>query len=141
MDSIENAYSYSLSEIRDMARKDNYVLNGAPAELILSLFQTPETIRSDHPVVVWQYRASSCVLDIYLSVGEDQAPQNVLYSEVRGGIRSRRTLCGATAFPRCWSGRFISRLWIPADYPVFSLKAQMSLTGQDGQSGLRALHM
>lgn len=83
VDSIQNAYSYSLSEIRDMARKDNNVLNGAPAELILSLFQTPETIRSDHPVVVWQYRASSCVLDIYLSLGEDQAPQNVLYSEVR----------------------------------------------------------
>ncbi len=84
VDSIENAYSFSLSEIRDMARKDNNVFNGAPAELILSLFQTPETIRSDHPVVVWQYRASSCVLDIYLSVGEDQVPQNVLYSEVRG---------------------------------------------------------
>lgn len=83
VDFIENAYSYSLSELRDMARRDNTVLNGAPAELVETLFQAPESIRSDHPVVVWQYRTASCVLDIYLSLGEDQAPQNVLYSEVR----------------------------------------------------------
>lgn len=81
--SIERVYSYSLLELREMARKDSAVLNGAPAEFVQSLFHEPEMVRSDDPVAVWQYRTGHCVLDVYLSVGEDQTPQNVLYAEVR----------------------------------------------------------
>ncbi len=82
--SIEQVYSYSLSELREMARGDRAVLNGAPADFVRSLFDSPELVRQDDPVTVWQYRTGTCVLDVYLTLDAAHQPQNVLYAEVRG---------------------------------------------------------
>lgn len=81
---VQEAYTYSLSELRQMARKESDALNGAPAELVRSLFDSPELVRSDDPVTVWQYRTATCVMDVYLNMDEAHTPRNVLYAEVRG---------------------------------------------------------
>ena len=72
------------------ARHDNlYKLRAAA---VRTAFGEPELVRADIPTVVWQYRSSSCVLDVYFKTDDtkgDYAP--VVHYEVR----SRQT--GANA--------------------------------------------
>ena len=42
---------------------------------IHALFDAPELVRADHPIVVHQYRSASCVLDIYFASMEDTVSQ------------------------------------------------------------------
>ena len=82
----EDSFPYTLSQLREKVRGDGDVLIGAPAGLVESLMETPELIRVDGPVSVWQYRTSACVFDLYMSTNTADAGQsagNVLYSEVR----------------------------------------------------------
>jgi len=54
---------------------------GLAADALEKLFGEPELVRRDEPAEVWQYRSSSCVVDLYLY--PEQSDYRVAYIEAR----------------------------------------------------------
>ena len=84
--SIERDVRYSASEKRSLRR----AVLGAPDGLLAlnggqvrAVFNQPELVRRDLPTIVWQYRTSECVLDVYFTTRAQVAATPVAHYEVR----------------------------------------------------------
>ena len=75
-----------LGNKRDIRRKVSYnpdTLLELNAQHVRSLLDEPGLVRSEAPTTIWQYRTSSCVLDLYFSGQAKDASKPVVHYEMR----------------------------------------------------------